>query len=195
MSKKLEIVLFAFFAIVGAGIFYSFGIRPVLKAFDAEKWQQTPCKIITAEVGGHSDNDGTTYSIDITYEYQFEGKAYRSDKYYFVGALSRDYKSTARIVDKYKQAKNPICCVNPRNPSEAVLFRRFPGLLFIFSSVIFLAVGVGGLVSILKKTVLTGNRPQVFKTQQGLATGVLRVADSLNGKEVRSPFHSGGSNL
>lgn len=185
IGRGVAIVLFAVFAIVGAGMLYPFGIRPVLKAFDAEKWQEIPCKIITAEVGSHSGDDGTTYSIDITYEYRFEGKTYRSDKYYFTSGSSSGYKSKARIVNEYKNAANPVCFVNPENPSEAVLVRGLHAeLLFGFFPLIFLVVGVGGLVFFIKNPAKLGVRPQVFGAQQASAAEVLRVADSPAGPVI-----------
>jgi hypothetical protein len=191
IGRGVAIVVFVVFAIAGAGMLYPLGIRPVLKAFASGHWQQTPCRIITAEVGSHSDSDGTTYSIDITYEYQFAGGTYRSSKYYFSSGSSSGYSNKARIVNEYKTAANPVCFVNPDNPSEAVLVRGFrAGLLFALFPAVFLVIGVGGVVLFLKKPALMGVQQKVFKTQQELATDVLRVTDSPSGPVILKPKFS-----
>jgi hypothetical protein len=129
------------------------GIRPIAKTIDAEGWPAVSCRIVSAEVKSHSDSDGTTYSIEITYEYQFEGSSYRNDRYDFIGGSSSGYKGKERIVKGYKTAANPRCFVNPKNPSEAVLKRGWHwGLLFALFPLPFLAVGVGGLYFALKRT-------------------------------------------
>src|SRR4030042_1541193 len=96
IGRRIAIILFSVFALAGGGLLYPLGIRPVLKAVAAEHWQQTLCRIISAEVGRHSDDDGTTYSIDITYEYEFAGGTYRSDKYYFSRVSTSGYTNKAR---------------------------------------------------------------------------------------------------
>jgi hypothetical protein len=191
IGRVIAIAVFSIFALVGAGMIYPLGIRPVMKAFDSEKWQETPCKIISAQVGSHSDRDGTTYSIDIKYEYRFAGGTYYGNKYYFIGGSSSGYKNKARIVSEYKNAANPICYVNPENPAEAVLVRGFrAGLLLGLIPAIFLVIGVGGVRLFIKSPELMGIKPQVFNTGQESATDVLRVTDSATGPVILKPEFS-----
>ncbi len=150
-SKVGMAVFFSIFALAGAGMLYPLGIRPVMNTLDAEKWAEVPCKIISARVSSHTDDDGTTYSVDILYEYKFDGRTYKSNRYDFIGGSSSGRSGKAKVVNAYKKAKDPICYVNPSNPSEAVLKRGFHlGLLFALFPLPFLAIGIGGLIHTIR---------------------------------------------
>jgi len=146
-GKGVLTIFFAIFALVGAGMLYPLLIRPIAKTLDARNWPETPCKILSAKVGSHSSDDGTTYSIDIFYEYEFQGGQYKSSRYGFIGGSSSGSSGKAKVVNSYRKAKNPVCYVNPKNPAEAVLKRGFhAGLLIGLIPIPFFAIGAGGLI-------------------------------------------------
>jgi hypothetical protein len=153
-SRSGRIIMFFFFLIfagAGAGMLYPLGIRPIMQTIDSEDWPAVPCRIISAKVESHSDSDGTTYSIEITYAYEFNSQTFQCDRYDFIGGSSSGHKSKLRIVEQYKNAENPICYVNPNDPADAVLKRGFHlSLLFALFPLPFLAVGVGGLYWVIK---------------------------------------------
>ena len=104
-------------------------------------------KIVSAKVETHQGDDSTTYSVEISYEYEFKGRSCHSDQYAFTKFSSGGRRGKEKVVSYYKNAANPVCFVNPENPSEAVLKRGFhPGLLFALFPVPFLAIGIGGLI-------------------------------------------------
>ncbi|MEN8126423.1 MAG: DUF3592 domain-containing protein [Planctomycetota bacterium] len=151
-TGKVAGVLFGLvFVLVGTGFSYWLLIRPLIKTQQAKSWAEAPCTIISAEVGSHSDSDGTTYSIDITYEYEFSGRAYRSDRYDFIGGSSSGRSGKQAVVDRYKEADNPVCFVNPENPSEAVLQRDFTAknLIGLFP-LIFVVAGIAVIIGVIK---------------------------------------------
>ena len=153
-AKPGGVVLFAIFAIVGLGMLYPLGIRPIVRTIDAESWRETPCRILSAKVRRHESNDsdgGTTYSVDIFYEYEFNGRTWKSNRYGFMGGSSSGYGGKAKVVEEYKKARNPVCYVNPENPGEAVLKRGFhAGLLLGLIPLAFVAVGIGGVIYTLR---------------------------------------------
>jgi hypothetical protein len=150
-SKYAMAGFFGIFAVIGGAMLYPLGIRPIARTIDAESWVATPCKVLRAEVRSHDSDDGTTYSVYILYEYECNGQTYKSDRYDFVGGSSSGYKSKARVVSEYKSAANPVCYVNPANPSEAVLKRGFHAkLLFALFPLPFLLVGLGGIIYTLR---------------------------------------------
>ena len=150
-SKYAMAAFFSIFAIVGGAMFYPLGIRPITRTVDARSWQPTPCKVLRAEVRSHDGDDGTTYSVDIVYEYTFNGQTYKCDRYDFIGGSSSGYKGKAHVVEQYRTASNPICYVNPKDPSEAILKRGFHAkLLLALFPLPFLLVGVGGMVYTLR---------------------------------------------
>ncbi|MHC4365417.1 MAG: DUF3592 domain-containing protein, partial [Planctomycetota bacterium] len=157
--------------LIGLGLFiggciatWLFSIKPIIKTLDARDWLAVRCKIISAELETHTDSDGTTYTFDIDYEYAYKGKTYKSDKYAFSPEAEGNRKSKLKVVNKYKQNQNPVCYVNPENPSEAVLKRGFhKGLLFgTFPPVLVLI----GLLVIGSQLAPPAPLPQIRKTEK-----------------------------
>lgn len=183
--------LFALFAIVGGGMLYPLGIKPIAKTIAAESWVTTPCRVLQAEVRSHDSDDGTTYSIYILYRYEFNGQTYKSDRYEFVGGSSSGYRGKARTVALYEAASNPVCYVNPDNPSEAVLKRGFHAkLLLALFPLPFLLIGVGGLTATLRgKIAVRGGTTKPWLAQQPARAlndlAILRGTDS--GRAVLTP--------
>ncbi len=150
-SKYAVAAFFALFAVIGGAMLYPLGIRPIARTIDAGSWLPTPCKVLHAEVRDHDSDDGTTYSAYILYQYDFNGQTYKCDRYEFLGGSSSGYERKARVVEQYRTAANPICYVNPKDPSEAVLKRGFHAkLLLALFPLPFLLVGVGGIVRALR---------------------------------------------
>lgn len=141
-----------------------FSVKPILKTLDARDWPTVSCKIISAELETHTDSDGTSYTFDIDYQYTYNGKIYKSDKYAFIMQSKGNRKSKLNIVNEYKQTQNPLCYVNPESPSEAVLKRGFhKGLLFaIFPP----GLALIGLLVIGSQLAPPTPLPQIRKTKK-----------------------------
>ena len=151
LGKRATAAVCALFAIVGGAMLYPLGIKPIARTIDAQNWASTPCNVLRAEVGSHSGDDGTTYSVDILYEYTFNGRTYKCDRYDFIGGSSSGYDGKARVVEQYQSAAQPICYVNPKNPTEAVLKRGFHAkLLLALFPLPFLLIGIVGMISALR---------------------------------------------
>ncbi len=150
-GRGFLIVFLSIFALVGLGMMWPLCFRPVYKVIDARKWTQTPCRILHAHVRSHDDDDGTTYSVDILYEYNFKGIVYRSARYDFIGGSSSGRRGKQAVVDAYRKMAHPVCYVNPTNPSEAVLVRK-PTLKLLIGLVpwLFFGVGAGGIYGVLR---------------------------------------------
>ena len=182
---------FGIFAAVGGAMFYFLGIRPIAGTLAAESWVETPCKVLRAEVRDHDSDDGTTYSVYILYEYEFAGQTHKSDCYDFIGGSSSGYKGKARVVETYRSAERPVCYVNPRDPSEAVLKRGFHAkLLLALFPLPFLLIGVGGVVHVLR-----GKRPSPAGAMAGIeALGQIRpiglIGPADTGRQLLAPAHS-----
>ena len=182
-GRVLAVIVFIVFTLVGGGMLYPLGIRPIKKTVAAQSWPEVACEIISAEVDEHNGEKGSTYSIDIVYEYEFDGRIYESDKYDFIGGSSSGYNGKAKVVERYKSARNPVCFVNPENPSEAVLLRGFHlGLLFALFPLPFLAVGVGGLIWTIKhppgNKLRSTTKQWLPETEAEPAVGVMPISDS-----------------
>jgi hypothetical protein len=198
-SRYAVAALFTLFAVIGGALLYPLGIKPIAKTIAAESWVVTPCQVLRAEVRSHDSDDGTTYSVYILYQYEFQGQTYKSDRYEFIGGSSSGYQGKARVVEQYRAAANPVCYVNPDDPFEAVLKRGFHAkLLLVLFPLIFLLIGVGGLVGVRRGKVGAGDtmaKPwltrQQRKASDDLAT--LRVTDS--GRTALAPAFSARTKL
>ena len=142
---------FSIFLVLGLVISYLLAVRPVLKILEARSWIPTPCVVISSEVRRHSDSDGSTYSINISYRYTFKGTEHQSNRYHFVGGSSSGYDGKAAVVGRFPAGASATCYVNPNNPTDAVLERGFtPDLWFGLIPLVFVAVGAGGIFSTLR---------------------------------------------
>ncbi|HPD46313.1 MAG TPA: DUF3592 domain-containing protein [Anaerohalosphaeraceae bacterium] len=150
-AKAAAFIVFGMFTVFGFAFSYFFLVRPVKNLIAARSWVETPCTILSANVKSHSSSDGTTYSVDITYEYRFGNRTYTSDRYNFMGGSSSGRSGKQEVVDRYRKAKNPVCYVDPHNPQSAVLVRKVqPVMLWGLFPVIFILVGVAGVTATLR---------------------------------------------
>lgn len=111
------------FFLIGMALVYGLSIHPMIKVFRAQSWEKIPCAINSSEVVSHSDSDGTTYSIKIVYQYNFDDRSYTSERYHFGTGSSSGRKGKQAVVDKYPPGSESYCFVNPSAPQEAVLDR------------------------------------------------------------------------
>jgi hypothetical protein len=145
-------VFFAIFALVGAGVLVPLFILPAVRILDARDWVSVPCRVLRSEVRSHDSDDGTTYSVHILYEYEHQGQTYRTDRYSFLGGSSSGYRGKRQIVDRYPVGSEARCWMDPEDPTEAVLFRRFsPMMWFGLIPGVFILVGVGGMAGTLRR--------------------------------------------
>ena len=145
-GRGFLIVFFLFFIVIGGLILVLAFLRPAMKVLAARNWLAVPCKILASAVDRHDSDDGATYSVEILYEYQVNGRAYRSNRYSFMGGSSSGYEGKRRIVRRYPPGHEVACYVDPDDPFEAVLMRGFtPGMLFGLIPLVFVLVGATGL--------------------------------------------------
>jgi hypothetical protein len=136
---------FAVFMLIGLGA-SAFFAWPILGIVQARGWRETPCTILASAVKEHSDSDGSTYSVELTYEYVVNDQTYTSSRYKFMSMSSSGYQGKKAIVDRLGPGTKTVCYVNRRNPSEAVIERGFTtDMLFGLIPLVFVAVGAGGL--------------------------------------------------
>ncbi len=154
----LVMFFFIFFA-VGAITFCFMFVAPVFHGMQATTWQETPCTIVSSEVETHHGDDSDSYSVRIVYNYDFDGRHFESDRYHFMVGSTGGRSGKQAIVDRYPPGSKSICYVNPDDPTQAVIHRGFStDMLFGLFPLIFLAVGLGGMVfgvrAMLKKKAL-----------------------------------------
>ena len=148
-KRKPGKMFFSIFFLAGASFLIFFFVPLIIRGLHARSWPQIPCTIAHSGISSHSGNKGgTTYSIEVLYRYQFEGKNYASSKYGFMTGGSSDYYGKQDIVRSLPARKKTICYVDPTDPAYAVLDRSYGSiLLFALIPIAFLIIGAAGLLS------------------------------------------------
>ena len=146
-------LFFSIFLVAGLGATYAILVRPALKLVQAGNWPAVPCAIVSSSVGSHSGSKGgKTYSVDIVFRYEVKGRTFTGDRYDFMGGSSSGYDGKAEIVSRYPPGVGATCYVNPDDPADAVLDRRFHAFYLIgLFPLLFVAVGAVGIVCSVRK--------------------------------------------
>lgn len=127
------------FIAAGFAMFIYLTVLPVGEWIVARGWPAVPCTIERSEVARHDTTDGTTYRIDITYGYTWDGVEYQGDRYDLLALPSPVRAGKEAVVSRYPVGSRQECYVNPDDPAESVLNVAFSstyllgclGLLFV----------------------------------------------------------------
>ena len=150
-SRRIGAFAFGLFFVVGCALVIPFFVLPAFKIFQARHWPAVPCSVVFSNVRSHHSDDGTTYSVDILYEYVYRGEEHKSNRYRFFNFSSSGYASKRAIVDQHPPGTQMLCYVNPDDPTEAVLERGYSaGLLIGLVPLLFVVVGGTGLLRMLR---------------------------------------------
>lgn len=141
---------FSLFAIFG-GAFLLFFVIPIVRKLASFDWEVVPATIVWSGVGEHSGDDSTTYSVDVLYEYEHGGRKWRSNRYHFMSGSSSGEAGKQEVVARLPPGARVDAFVDPHDPSAAVLSRALGGMMwFALIPLVFVAVGVGGMVAMLR---------------------------------------------
>ena len=145
------VLFFAVFFLAGFAAFYFVTLRPAMSYLAARSWQETTCTVLSSQVGTHSGSDSTTYSVDVVYAYVFEGRAFQSDRYGFLGGSSSGREGKEEIVARYPPGARVSCWVDAAHPEQAVLNRE-PSAEWLIGllPLVFLLIGAGGILWVVR---------------------------------------------
>jgi hypothetical protein len=175
------------FVLVGVAVFVGIGLLPGLRLIDARSWDETGCVVISSEVRSHSSDDGTTYSIDILYEYEYDRQIWRSNRYSFVSWSSSGYDGKAEVVEEYPPGRRTVCYVDPDDPSRAVLSRDF-SLSYLVGLFPLIFVGAGLLVMRVGAAARAKKRSAISRSSEPAAVAeILPAAVPSSGPTVLKP--------
>lgn len=131
------------FGSAGFLFFYLMTIRPWLHSREAADWPTAVATILESQVEEHWDDDGSTYSPEITFRFDVNGRDYNSSTWTF-DSFSSSRRWADRIVDRYPKGSQHPCYYSPEQPENAVLDRSFgqAGWFHLFP-LIFVFIGFG----------------------------------------------------
>jgi hypothetical protein len=144
------LVLFGLpFLLIGVGI-GAWGVRSWLLYAQSGSWTQVAATVRAVEFVEQPDTHGSTYSVEVTYEYEYEGKTYTGHRVGILGGRSSSYETNQR---RYKEldaarrnGKTVVAWVNPSSPDQAVLYRQRETWLLIMIPFGLSFAGAGALV-------------------------------------------------
>jgi hypothetical protein len=172
----------ALVALAGAGGFIPFFALPMLRIHSAADWQTVPCKILRSQVVEHKGDKQDTYSIAISYAYDFGAIHYVGTRYDFWTNSSSNYDYRREIVDRLHPGAKTVCYVNPEQPGEAVIGRGFgPDVWLGWIPVLFIAAGMAVVIFARR---IAQSTPVV----SDLPVGETRSGDSIILKDAQSPL-------
>lgn len=149
-TKIFLLVFFSMFLLVGSILFVLLSALPIYRSQKSKSWPQAECTITKSAVGSHQGDDGTTYSIDIEYDYEYGGKTYHSDRYSFWSGSSSGRQGKQAVVSAHPVGSKHKCHVNPAKPTMAVLHREpTSAMYFSLFTLVFVLVGGGGIIGVL----------------------------------------------
>jgi len=121
MTRLLIILTSILFFACGLYLLYT-GYGIVQKAEASDSWPTTQ-GLITESYVKHSydDDDGNTYSAEITYEYIVKGRQYIGNQTTSLEVSTNRRSDAEAIVEKYKQGHSVLVYYNPTAPKEALL--------------------------------------------------------------------------
>ncbi|HEX2473695.1 MAG TPA: DUF3592 domain-containing protein, partial [Lacipirellulaceae bacterium] len=142
------LTLFALpFAAVGIGATY-WAFRTAADHTRMQTWVEMPAVIKQAELKRNGGEDDTFQAIAV-YEYEFGGRKYVGERVGIfeasdnVGSFHRDaYRELKRHLDEGRAFR---CFVNPKRPSEAILYRQLRWEMLSFNTIFAVAFGSVGL--------------------------------------------------
>lgn len=118
---------------LGAGLFVTYlYFAGFAEWWATNSWQEIPCWIESAELERNDGSDSDTYKALATYRYEFGGQTYQGDRVSLSGGSDnigdfqkKTYRELLRHTGTSTAGERPTfrCYVNPRNPSESVLYR------------------------------------------------------------------------
>lgn len=150
LGRRIVIGIGALFLLIGCIFTVAFTVPGIVRAIKSRTWPAAQATVISSRVQTHRGDD-TTYSVDVLYRYEFEGKAYLSNTYGLVGGSSSGHESKRKIVSQLGRGTSTTAYVNPNDPVIAVLDRTVgPVFLLLFIPVVFALIGglmfVGGVM-------------------------------------------------
>src|SRR5579862_1501817 len=155
--------IFSIFGLAASAVF----LYPLVRIAGAKTWRQVPCTILTSTVDIHRGSKGSTYSVEVTYEYEVEGQRHVGTRYQFMGGSTSGYDGKKEIVDRLRPGTETVCYVNQRDANDSVIERGFTAdLLLGFIPMSFAMIGAGGLVGIF----VYQGKPSIPRKVSGMTT-------------------------
>ena len=139
------------FVTLGGILVIQFLYRPLSLVAKSASWSPNAAVVTSSKVDRNISpspkNTSVTYSIHIDYQYNYQGKTYRGDRYDFFRSknmYTSEKDTIEAIVLRHPVGTKITCLVNPENPAESVISRKisYDSLLFGAIPLFFVILGI-----------------------------------------------------
>ena len=153
-GKGCATLFLSIFAIAGL-VFTALMVKAGFDTVRPYFWNRTDCVI---EASG-SREKGSSFEFDVRYTYRVNGQQYTGTRFRMGMPSGMDGEKSQRAAIRYVIGSRAECFVNPSSPGESTLERpSLWVLLFILIPLVFVAVGVGGIIAVRR-----GAKPSAAK--------------------------------
>ncbi|EHK9068841.1 DUF3592 domain-containing protein [Vibrio vulnificus] len=153
LKKYLRILLILLFSPMFLLLVYVAVAKPMKVGFGcyiSQNWDVIPAKIILAEVEsvkfvGMDRHRRISYGPKVSYEYNYGGKVYVSNRYSWVSSYDNGelHDAAKRLIYSKQKGKEIKIFVNPAKPSESVIERMcdsYASKVYIFGAIFILSI-------------------------------------------------------
>lgn len=172
------VVFGTIFTLAGLAVIGLAGVWPLLNWYKGLSWIEAPCVIDSASIKTHRDSDGSTYSPEVRYTYEWKGDNYPGSRFAWDNTSYGSRSSIERWMEPYPVGAKTVCYVNPDDPKDAVLVRSFPTIvLFVIPfGLVFVTIGVAVAWGVPK--LMRGQQTRMQSLASGQNRGSMRAATS-----------------
>lgn len=126
-------IFFLFFFVIGIAVLYV-GQRARRQADAVKRWPVVPGTLLDCQLVSESDVDSTAlfHHVTVLYSYAVRGIEYRSSRYAFAYAATKDKEEHQRIYEQLKSAKPLRVHYDPESPAESALSAKKENSIFLF---------------------------------------------------------------
>lgn len=142
-------VVFTVMLVAGLIGTYVLGLRPWLQSKEAERWNETGCRIVWSGVKAEAGSKGrTNYSVGVDYAYEWKGRKYHGARYDFRPTSSGTFEESKAVVDRLPPGTETTCWVNPDVPAESVIDRSVGSWILVgLAPLFFVGIAIVGLMA------------------------------------------------
>jgi hypothetical protein len=124
LAGRVELLFAHVFPLVfvGFGLFIlGGGIMEVISAHQSPNWPTTPGKITSAKVDSATGKRGTSYSAEVKYDYEVNGRLHHSSQIRIGRLDSNDAAEVEDEISKYREQTSVTVFYRSDDPSFALL--------------------------------------------------------------------------
>jgi len=151
--KKNGLSLGIIFTLVGALIFYFWGLPPLKYGLESKNWPKTNGAITHSDIDSWLKDGKSQYEVRLNYSYEVDGNKYKGSKIFPSGSYSGGNITKAKeLVNEFPAGKTVDVFYDPVLPDSAALKPGISGndILMAVLPLLFFIIGLAILTGLIK---------------------------------------------